>query len=198
MAEGLISRYLNRRLSRPLARLLVFTPLTPNFISFLSFLIGLASATAFFKGQNVLGGILAQTASVMDGVDGDLARLKGKVSSFGAFFDSVLDRYADAAIILGLTWWSSQAEKFTATCLIGILALLGSLLFSYSRARAESSFSNKTDVPLLSELGSRDGRLFLIMLGGILGKGYWSLLVIAFLTHLTVLLRILHFRRKEL
>jgi len=121
MAEGIISRYLNRRLSRPLARLVAFTPLTPNFISFLSFLIGLASATAFFKGQNVLGGILAQTASVMDGVDGDLARLKGKVSSFGAFFDSVLDRYADAAIILGLTWWSSQAEKFTATCLIGIL-----------------------------------------------------------------------------
>ena len=142
-----------------------------------------------------MGGILTQIASVMDGVDGDLARLKGMVSPFGAFFDAVLDRYADAAIVLGMTWWSAQHEGYAGTWAIGILALLGSLMISYSRARAEASLHAKSDAPFLPRLVQRDGRLFLIMLGGILGKGYWVLLTLAILTHLTVVLRILYFTK---
>ena len=139
---------------------------------------------------------MTQVASVMDGVDGDLARLKGMVSPFGAFFDAVLDRYADAAIVLGMTWWAAQHEKFAGTWIVGILALLGSFMISYSWARAEASLQAKSDVPLLSRLVGRDARLFLIMLGGILGKGYWTLLALAIITHFTVILRVLYFARR--
>ncbi len=140
---------------------------------------------------------MAQIASVMDGVDGDLARLKGMVSPFGAFFDAVLDRYADAAIILGMTWWAIQQEGLAGTWLVGILALLGCFMVSYSWARAEASLQAKSDVPFLSRLAGRDARLLLIMFGGILGKGFYTLLTLALLTHLTVLLRILYFAQKS-
>jgi phosphatidylglycerophosphate synthase len=165
-------------------------------MSFLSFLTGLGAGIAFLKGQNLLGGILTQIASIMDGVDGDLARLKRMVSPFGAFFDAVLDRYADAAIVLGMTWWTIQHEDFAGTWLVGILALLGSLMVSYSRARAEASLRTESNIPLLSKLANRDTRLFLVMLGGILGKGYWTLLALAILTHLIVLFRILYFAKR--
>lgn len=179
-----------------MARILALTPVTPNFMSFLSFLTGLGAGIAFLKGQNLLGGILTQIASIMDGVDGDLARLKRMVSPFGAFFDAVLDRYADAAIVLGMTWWTIQHEDFAGTWLVGILALLGSLMVSYSRARAEASLRTESNIPLLSKLANRDTRLFLVMLGGILGKGYWTLLALAILTHLIVLFRILYFAKR--
>ncbi|MCS7287333.1 MAG: CDP-alcohol phosphatidyltransferase family protein [Anaerolineae bacterium] len=148
------------------------------------------------KGQNVLGGILAQMASVMDGVDGDLARLKGMSSPFGAFFDAVLDRYADAAVVLGMTWWAAQGKENYFVWIMGLTALIGSFMVSYSWARAEASLRPHDDIPFLSRLAGRDFRLFLIMLGGLSGAGFWTLLVLSFITHLTVLLRIIYFAKR--
>ena len=78
----------------------------------------------------------------MDGADGDLARLKGMSTRFGAFFDAVLDRYADIAILAGLTYWSLAFEDRGPTAVValaGLLAMVGSLMLSYTRARAEAS-----------------------------------------------------------
>ncbi len=129
-----------------------------------------------------------------DGVDGDLARLKGMTSSFGAFFDAVLDRYADAAIILGMTFWVARNSGSTAW-MAGIAALLGSLMVSYSWARAEATLNARDDIPFFSMLASRDMRLLLVMIGGVLRAGLEVLIALASLTHLTVLLRILYFAR---
>ena len=85
--------------------------------------------------------------SIVDGVDGNLARLKGMTSTFGGFLDSVLDRYADILIVLGLTFWSFRNEVYPGIWLVGFLAIAGTICISYSRSRIDAEhrhlFKNK-------------------------------------------------------
>lgn len=192
--DGYISRYLNRRVSDPLARLLVRTPATPNQVSLAAFGIAVGSLVSFVFGLNIVGGLLAQLSSVVDGADGSLARLKGMSSDFGGFLDAVLDRYADILIVLGLTLWSAGNEAYPGIWLAGFLAATGSICVSYTRARVGSDHQRRFDTGLQS-LASRDIRLFLIMIGAVIGQAYFCLIAIAALTNLTVLYRILIARR---
>lgn len=188
--DGFVSRYLNRRFSDPVASALARTPLTPNQASVGAMAIGLFSFVSFLLGYNIVGGVLAQISSIADGVDGELARLKRMASPFGGFFDSVLDRYTDAAIVLGMTFWAANHEAYPGIWIAGFLAMVGTLCISYTRARAPEIRRNVFDRGLAS-VASRDVRLFLVMLGGILGQLYITLLVLAALTNVTVLYRLL-------
>ena len=192
MHEGFVSRYLNRRFSRPIARALTVTPVTPNQVSLLAFLMSVGSAGLFYADLNIWAGVMVQASSIVDGVDGDLARAKNMASRFGGFFDAVLDRYADAVIIAGLGYWTftfqEGAERTTVTVLAGA-AIVGSLMISYSRARAEATFG-QTFEGLPGALASRDLRLLVIMIGAIIGQGIATLAVIGVLTNLVVLWRI--------
>jgi len=190
--DGIVSQHINRKFSRPIAKFLAeHTRITPNQMSFLSFLVGLTSGICFYIGQGVAGGILAQACSILDGADGDLAVLTGKVSKFGGFFDSLLDRYADSAIILGLTFnafysnWSLPLILAT-----GLAALFGSLMVSYSRARAEAGLGLVYRSGFSGYAANRDVRLFLIMIGGILNQAFITLIVLAVLTNVTVIKRV--------
>jgi phosphatidylglycerophosphate synthase len=200
--DGFISRYLNRRFSDPVARLLARTPLTPNQASLGAAAVGVLSFVSFLLGQNIVGGILVQLSSIADGVDGELARIKGMASPFGGFLDSVLDRYVDALVVLGMTIWAAGHETYPGIWIAGFLALVGTLCTSYTRARVPEVHRNLFDRGLTSA-ASRDVRLFLVMLGGILGQAYIFLLVLAVLTNLTVLNRLavgylhLHGRKTE-
>jgi phosphatidylglycerophosphate synthase len=189
VGEGFISEHLNRRISVPIARALAPTPITPNQITVLSFGVGLLSAAAFAFGQNVAGGLMAQAASVLDGVDGDLARLQGRVSSFGGFLDAVLDRYADAAIITGMIFGASVSEFNSALWGVGLAALVGALMVSYTRARAESGAEVQFQ-GILSRCATRDVRLFILMLGGLVGQLFWTLVALAILTNVSVVWRV--------
>ncbi|MFX0198041.1 MAG: CDP-alcohol phosphatidyltransferase family protein, partial [Candidatus Hodarchaeota archaeon] len=102
--DGFISRYINRRLSFPITRALlrVAPNISPNTVSFISFVIGLLGALLYSLEFGILGGIVVQLSSILNGCDGEIARIKSKSSHFGAFFDSILDRYADSFIIMGL------------------------------------------------------------------------------------------------
>lgn len=111
--NGFISKHINRKLSEPVARMLARARLTPNQASWGAFGIALLSFISFTLGQNIIGGLLAQLSSVVDGIDGSLARLKGMSSSFGGFLDSVLDRYADILIVLGMVLWSLSHESYS-------------------------------------------------------------------------------------
>jgi phosphatidylglycerophosphate synthase len=193
--DGLVSRHLNRKISRPITRLLAPTGITPNQVTFISFLIALLASVAFALGSNVLGGLLAQFSSIVDGVDGEIARLKGLASPFGAFYDAVLDRYADAAIILGMILWAVRFESWPGTWPLGLLALLGSLMISYSRARSEASTGLRFDYGLAS-FSSRDIRLFIVMLGSLMGQVYWTLVLLAVLTNVVVVYRVLFARSR--
>jgi len=139
--------------------------------------------------------LLAQFSSIVDGVDGEIARLKGLASPFGAFYDAVLDRYADAAIILGMTLWALRFESWPGTWPLGLLALLGSLMISYSAAHSEASTGVRFDRGLASLFG-RDIRLFVVMLGSLVGQVYWTLAFLAVLTNVVVVYRVLFVRSR--
>ena len=192
--DGFISKHINRKLSEPIARMLARTRLTPNQATWGAFGIAALSFASFVMGYNILGGILAQLSSIADGIDGSLARLKGMSSAFGSFLDSVLDRYADALIVLGMTWWALSHEGYPLVWLVGFLAIVGTLSVSYTRARVDPEHRLIFDRGLPS-IASRDIRLFLIMLGGISGQVYFCLLAIAILTNLVVFYRLGYSRR---
>jgi len=189
--DGYISKYINRRLSDPMASLLAKTRITPNQISWAAFIIAILSFISFVYSQNIIGGILVQLSSIVDGVDGRLARLKGIASSFGGFLDSILDRYADILIVLGLTLWSSSHETYPGIWLVGFLAITGTICISYTRARIDLNHRHLFDKGLKS-LASRDIRLFLIMVGAVVGQAYFCLIIIAVLTNLVVFYRLFY------
>ena len=190
--EGIVSLYLNRRFSRPLSALLARTPVTPNQVSLASFTIALISLALFIVDFNIWAGLAAQSSSVVDGVDGELARRKNMATQFGGFLDAVLDRYADVAILAGLTYWAIEVEDKAASGLVltvGLLAISGALIVSYSRARAEASMGT-TFSGLAGSLASRDARLLLVMIGAVVGQGLVTLAVLALLTNGVVFWRL--------
>lgn len=187
--DGYVSRYLNRRLSDPVSRLLAKTPLTPNQASWVALAIAALAFVSFVLGQNIIAGILVQLSSIADGVDGSLARLKGMASDFGGFLDAVLDRYADAFILLGLTLWSVSDETHVGTWVAGVVAITGTLSVSYTRARVSPAQRHLFDSGLQS-VASRDIRLLLIAVAAILGQAHFCLIAIAALTNATVFYRL--------
>ncbi len=192
--DGYISKYINRKVSEPMAWLLAKTKTTPNQVTWAAFGIALLASASFILGQNIVGGLLVQLSSIVDGIDGSLARLKGMTSTFGGFLDSVLDRYADIFIVLGLTLWSLSHETYPGTWVAGFLAIAGTICISYTRARIGSNHRHLFDKGLKS-LASRDIRLFLIMLGAVTGQAYFCLIAIAVLTNLVVSYRLIFIYR---
>ncbi len=188
--DGYVSRYINRRISDPIAKLLARTRITPNQMSWAAFGLAVLSFLSFINNWNIAGGLLAQLSSIIDGVDGSLARLKGMSSAFGGFLDSILDRYADILILLGLTVWAASNEVYPYVWPAGFLAIAGTIGVSYSRACISAEFRHYFDRGFLS-LASRDIRLFLVMIGAITGQGYFLLIVIAALTHLMIISRLI-------
>lgn len=188
--DGYVSRYINRRISDPIAKLLAQTRISPNQISWAAFGLAALSLLSFIYNWNIAGGLLAQLSSTIDGVDGSLARLKGMSSALGGFLDAILDRYADILIMLGLTMWSASNEAYPYVWLLGFLSITGTIGVSYSRARISTELQHHFDRGFLS-LASRDIRLFIVMIGAIIGQGYFCLIVIAMLTHLIIISRLI-------
>jgi phosphatidylglycerophosphate synthase len=187
--DGVISQFINRKFSRPTARFLGnHTKTTPNQISGVSFIVGVASGL-FFYSYPLIGGLLAQISSVLDGVDGDLAFFTEQISSFGGFMDSLLDRYADAAILTGMTYHVFSVQTTVISILVGFAALGGSFMVSYTRARAKSDLGIVFKSGISGYAANRDVRLFIVMLGGILNQVFACLVVVAVLTNFVVAAR---------
>lgn len=193
--EGPVSRYLNRRVSVPVARALARTPVTSNQMSVVALLIAAGASALIATGRNIEGGVLVQVSSIVDGVDGDLARARALATRFGGLLDSVLDRYADAAIALGMAWYAREQEDWRWPLVVGFAAAVGFLLVSYSRARLESEGGREVASGLLG-FGSRDVRLLLLAAGAIAGQAYWTLVAVAALSYATVGWRLWAFSRR--
>jgi CDP-diacylglycerol--glycerol-3-phosphate 3-phosphatidyltransferase len=110
---------------------------TPNVLSIMGLLISLGAAVAFAYGRIVTAGFIMLVAAAFDNLDGTLARLSGKVTKFGSFLDSVIDRYSDYIIFFSIAIFYARVEHFGYFILTGI-ALLGSFQTSYTKARAEN------------------------------------------------------------
>jgi phosphatidylglycerophosphate synthase len=191
--EGPVSRHINRRFSVPMARALALTPLTPNQASVIALLVALSALALFAVGRNIEGGVLIQLSSIVDGVDGDLARAKGMASKFGGIFDAALDRYADVAIAGGMAWWALEHEGWPQPLLVGLAAAVGFLMVSYSRARLEREGGVDVASDLLG-VASRDVRLLVLAIGAVVGQAYWALVITGALSYATVAWRLWRFR----
>ena len=197
--DGPVSRILNRPISLRISKLLLKTGITPNQISILSFFIGLAGASFFFVGEYfylVLGAMLIHIHSVVDGCDGEVARLKLRQTKYGGWLDSVLDRYADAAIILGLVYgyWSVSGDM--TIWVIGFFAMIGGFLNSYTSDKYDSIFKNG-DVAKGSKFRmGRDVRLLLIVIGVLTNQVLIMLIILAVIANFEALRRLVVLRNK--
>ncbi|MEO6398386.1 MAG: CDP-alcohol phosphatidyltransferase family protein [Tepidiformaceae bacterium] len=199
--DGLVSRYLNRPLSRPAARALAHSPATPNALTATTLILAILAAAMLAAGWNIAGGIGIQVVSVVDGVDGELARLKNMATRFGAVFDAVTDRYADALMLGGMTVYAVRFEDLPRPEVVGMLALAGALIVSYSRARIEADLPEALlggRLDAIFGLASRDVRSLIAAVGAVAGQCYWTLVVLAAASALTVAWRLVYLRAKSI
>ena len=195
--DGPISRLLNRPVSIRCSKILVNFNFTPNQISIFSFLLSLFAAAFFAMGEYrylVFGGIMAQLASIIDGCDGEVARLKYLSSNFGGWFDAVLDRYADAFLLFGLTWHVYSTNLSSLVVVIGFMAIIGSFMVSYTADKHDNLMKNKIHNGL--RIG-RDINVFLLFLAAISNQPYLGLMVIAVLMNVETIRRIIVCRNEQ-
>ncbi len=196
-SDGPVSRYLNRPISRFLTRYIVKLPITPNQMTIFSFLVAVSAGISFlFKNFLAIGGILTQISSILDGVDGEIARIKYLETKFGKWLDSVLDRYADGIILGGLTWNAYHFQLLSGFSLLaGWFAIIGSLVNSYIAMKYDE---------LMLKLGKhgyfrigRDLRLFFIFLGAIAGRPLETLVVLGIVMNAENIRRIFILKKHE-
>jgi CDP-L-myo-inositol myo-inositolphosphotransferase len=192
--DGPVSRYVNRPISVLFSRHLAKLDVSPNQISLFSFLCSLLAAGLFALGGYLallLGGVTAQLASIIDGCDGEVARLKYQSSDFGGWFDAVLDRYADAFLLFGLTWHLFAAEASGWVLFAGFMAIIGSFMLSYTADKYDNLMRQRITGGGRAGLRmGRDVRVFLVFLGATLNLVLPALVVIGVLMNLETLRRI--------
>lgn len=168
--------------------------MTPNEISVVSFLGSVIAAGLFAFGGYfalALGGVLAQFASILDGCDGEVARLKFQSSDFGGWFDAVLDRYADAFLLFGLSWHVAAEQGGSWIVVVGFMAIVGSFMLSYTADKYDNLMRQRIEAGGQAGLRmGRDVRVFLIFLGAVTHLIFPVLLLIAVVMNLEVVRRV--------
>lgn len=175
--DGAVAARLNRRLSQRVVTPLLLRLLpgvTPNQVTVLAFAAALAAATALALRQPLVGAALVVLASVLDGSDGEVARLTHRTSPYGAFLDPVLDRAADGLVFTGIAVYLATEPRLSdvlgsiqvpATVALAGLALVGHLLVSYTTAKALLVLGQRYRGRLVGGGRGRDLRLLILTLG---------------------------------
>jgi CDP-L-myo-inositol myo-inositolphosphotransferase len=194
LADGPIARYLNRPLSTRISRRLVTRSVTPNQISVFCFGLSLLAAALFAVGGTLtlaLGGLLAQFSSVLDGCDGEIARLRFRESDFGGWFDAVLDRYSDAFLLFGLTWHVFAAQGNALVLAVGFLAITGSFMCSYTADKHDSLMRDRFEQSTVGGMRiGRDLRVLVIAIGAVVNLPFLALSLIAAIMNLETVRRV--------
>lgn len=170
----------------PIARLVGRTGVSPNVVTMMGVVLNLGVAWVLAQGYMRIGGLLLPLVSLFDALDGTLARLTGKRSRFGAFLDSTMDRFSEAIVYLGLLVFYTRLGAGREILLIYV-TIVGSLMVSYARARAEG-LGLDCKVGLLTRLE----RTVVLTVALILDQVPTALWVLAILTNFTALQRMYH------
>ena len=188
------ARHLVTLLIKPLARLGV----TPNTLTVIGLLLSVLAAVVIAQGLLVAGGLLVLFAGIFDMFDGAMARLRNAATTFGAFFDSTLDRYSESIILLGLLWYALQrpdlhdgfwpfASEQRWMITVIFIAVVGSLMVSYTKARAEGlALECKTG------LLARPERVVILAIGLLSGMSIWAVALLAIFSQVTAIERIVY------
>lgn len=173
----------SRRVLEPVARFISATGVSPNLITITGFILMIGVAFVLAEGHFFWGGILITGVALFDAMDGTLARIMGRTSRFGAFLDSTLDRFSEAVIFLGLFIYFIGQDQRLELILI-YATVVGSLMVSYARARAEG-----IGVPLKDGLFTRFERVFLLVMGLLFNFLTPVLWILAIFSNLTAVQR---------
>jgi len=161
---------------RPLAK----AGVTPNQITVVGLLISLAGAYLFYRGEQLTAAVVLLVGSLIDALDGTLARLTGKTSRFGAFLDSTFDRISDGAVLFGIALGNLVDWR------VAFIAFMGSYLVSYERCRAELAGSGR----LAIGIAERAERLLIIIITALFGHVEYGVYAVAVLAWITVFQRL--------
>ena len=188
-----------KRIIGAMVRGLARSRINPNVLTFMGLLMNIGCGVLFGYGMFVKAGLLMILANIFDMFDGQVAQLRGRVTRFGAFFDSVIDRYSDVIVFVGIMVFYARNTAAHSTLLVALtgLALVGSVMISYSRARAES-----LDIACKVGFLERPERVVLLIIASLTEVGPMTnpflhkmpqvLWVLAVLSHWTVVHRIYH------
>ncbi len=177
------------RVADPVARTLLGARVRPNQLTVLGLFCSGASAIAFAFDLQRWGGALLALAGTCDILDGALARVSGQVSPFGAFLDSVLDRYSDMLVLAGIVFLFVRVGRLTEG-IAALAALAGTVMVSYTRARAEA-----LGVECRVGFMERGERLLVLIAGAAFDLLVPAVWIVAVGANLTAIHRILHTRR---
>src|SRR5450631_2253282 len=169
-----------------IVRWLALSRIHPNVLTFLGLLINIVAAFLFAAGSFRWAGAVVIGAGLFDMVDGRVARETNRVTRFGGFFDSVLDRYSDLALLMGLLVFYASIDRFFYVVLTAIV-MTGSVMVSYTRARAENTIP-KCKVGFLE----RPERVVLLIIGALFDRMAPVLWVLAVLSNVTVIHRMIY------
>jgi len=174
------------KIIRAIVRGLALLGFSPNFLTFLGLVINIWAAFLFAAGSFRWGGVVVIGAGLFDMVDGRVARETNQVTRFGGFFDSVLDRYSDLGVLVGLLVYYASINRNFYVVLTAI-AMTGTVLVSYTRARAENIIP-KCKVGFME----RPERVVLIIVGALFNRMAHVLWLLAVLANITVISRMIY------
>jgi len=197
--DDAIPRYLYRKISVLISSRLSHFNIHPNHITLISFFLATLSGLFFFLGgypKIVIGAFIAQLSWIFDLCDGEIARLKFKESKFGEFLDRVLDRYADALIILGIIFACFQSMKTTWVWLVGFFALIGSFMNSYTALDYDKFIASKAFIKKRTIRMGREIRLLIVFIGAVLNQLFALLLVLSIVTNAVSIRRLFMLRNE--
>ncbi len=165
---------------------LAATGVHPNVLTFTGLVVNGWAAVLFARGRFPAAGAVMILAGVFDMTDGRVARAQGRVTTFGGFFDSVIDRYSDLVLYLGLLVYYARVDRFFYAILVGV-AMAGSVMVSYARARAESLIPS-----CKAGFWERPERIVLLILGALRNRMAPALWLLAIGPTISVIQRIVH------
>jgi phosphatidylglycerophosphate synthase len=179
---------------RPLAGLGV----TPNTLTVLGLILSILTAVIIAQGLFLAGGLLVLFAGIFDMFDGAMARARNASTTFGAFFDSTLDRYSESIILFGLLFYALQMPvmqdrfwpfRYEQPWMITLvfIAVVGSFMVSYAKARAEG-----LGLECKTGLLARPERVVILAIGLLTGAVIWALVILAIFSNVTAIERIVH------
>ena len=190
----MLSKYGRGWIATPLnyiAQWLERTGITPNALTLIGFALTLVVAAVLAMGQLLVGGLLLIAAALFDTLDGALARRAGLTTVFGAFFDSTMDRYSEAVTLIALIYYYSAQPDGRIAVLLLAATLVGSLMVSYTRARAEG-----LSIECKEGFFQRTERIVVLIIGLVTGWMLPVLAILAVLTNVTAVQRIVSVYQK--
>ena len=173
----------------PVVQILVRLQVSPNAVSVTGILVTIGAVGLFVGGAPVAAGLIFLLGSLLDVLDGELARASNRVTPFGAIFDSLLDRISEGVLLIAIAWYFADRGE-VAGVVITVAGMLGSVSTSYVRARAEA-------VGMTCTVGwiTRPERIIILTLGMIFGQLFAAIVILFVLATLTVIQRTAHVNR---